>query len=394
MKTYVLFFPTILSILLISCGGKTSQQADEKEEVVSIQYPVTISFEQGVENKKELALSDIATNVTYIPLETKTECLVSRIRGSIKATEHSFYIPCNQGVFQFTREGRFVRPIGKKGQGPGEYSGVYDLQVNEATNRLYILTNQKLLAYTLEGEYLSQIRFQHDTPWQFHVLNDTLLCTYYYNSSGQVKDCLSIYNTAGDSIHSFPQYDRFTLSGNMSYMFAGTDDRYLSSFDHMVYLKEYYNDTLFVVTPGELIPRYILTMGKYTLPVEKRFERIPDKQKYFDETKSYMRPNVIETTNYVFIPAGSWGNGDTGYLVLYDKATQSCFSTDKEIPNDIDTGCDFTPYTHLTDNTLLAIKDASEICEQMEKNPSLKEHIILKQVKEDDNPVLMVVTLK
>ena len=49
--------------------------------------------------------------------------------------------------------GNFLCNIGAVGQGPGEYQAIYDIRIDEAAGRIYLLpwTRSELLVYDLEG---------------------------------------------------------------------------------------------------------------------------------------------------------------------------------------------------------------------------------------------------
>ena len=59
----------------------------------------------------------------------------------------------------FTRQGRFVCDVGAVGQGPGEYTSLYDSQIDDKYDRIYLLPwpDRKILVYDLEGNYLQDI---------------------------------------------------------------------------------------------------------------------------------------------------------------------------------------------------------------------------------------------
>ncbi|GHT29395.1 hypothetical protein AGMMS49574_06040 [Bacteroidia bacterium] len=81
------------------------------------------------------------------------------------------------------------------------------------------------------------------------------------------KNQILLVNPDGSISHTFPQYDHFKSAGGGG-MFVGNDDRYLFNFENEICFKDQYNDTLFVLSPEKLSPRYIFQLGKYGLPPE------------------------------------------------------------------------------------------------------------------------------
>ena len=64
------------------------------------------------------------------------------------------------------KTGKFVCNIGSFGQGPNEYQNVYDQQLDEANNRIYLLPWQtkKILVYDLQGKGLDAIPLCNESP--------------------------------------------------------------------------------------------------------------------------------------------------------------------------------------------------------------------------------------
>lgn len=146
--------------MLLSCGGKKSgdQLAENISEVS--EYPITISFAKGIETEQEVRLSEIAREVKIVPLETKPECLVAKVsQGMIQMVDHNLFIPCSEGLLQFTDDGKFVRSVVKRGQGPGEYSIIRFIAANNRLKQIYIMDNGRILTYTISGDYVGSLKY-------------------------------------------------------------------------------------------------------------------------------------------------------------------------------------------------------------------------------------------
>lgn len=75
----------------------------------------------------------------------------------------------------FTRQGKFIGRIGNIGQGPGEYNLLYDSQIDEANNRIYLLpwTTRQILVYDLKGNFVEKIPLPYLVhKGVFHVNHD------------------------------------------------------------------------------------------------------------------------------------------------------------------------------------------------------------------------------
>ena len=97
--------------------------------------------------------SCFATSVTYVPLETKTNCLVGMI-SKIDLNESVIAISDSKKILLFNWQGKFLRQIGRTGKGPGEYILVMDFLLKG--NDIYITSTGKtaIIKYSIDGKFL------------------------------------------------------------------------------------------------------------------------------------------------------------------------------------------------------------------------------------------------
>ena len=395
----------LLPFLLLSCGGKknSGQLSDTAVQIVKPEFPQIVPFETGIETEQEILLSEIADSIRYIPLETNNKCLMNRLRTTnILQTKDYFFLPWIEKLFQYTRDGKFVRTIGRKGNGPGEFNWIMQIDVDEEKGLVYMLTTSaKINIYSIEtGKFVRAMKTPSMEAGDFAMLRtqDTIAATFIRNNNGRRKERIYLSDLKGDTLKIFNRWDLFELNSSYSWMMSSDEDRYMFHYKNNTCYKEYYNDTLFTITPDSLEPRYIFQMGKYALPMECRFEYLNGDGKRFQELAApYLQYNTIETDSYVFMPYSNWTGEKAreNQLAIYDKKGSSCFKVaNGYIKNDLTPGLPFRPVTALDEHTLLCMWDAAEILEKAEKTPSILQIEPLKGLKEDDNPVMMIVYLK
>lgn len=392
-----------LALVCFSCGGKkTTDQLSEAEVEAEVpQFPQIVPFETGIETEREILLSQIADSVQYIPLETNNNCLIKSINtGAVIRTKKYWFLPWVETLFQFTAEGKFVRKIGSKGGGPGQYTWVQQANVNEEKGLVFMLTtSKKINVYDMEtGKFLYDMKIPSIETGSFGMLNDSVAATFIPNSNGMRAERVFLSGAKGDTLNTFYRTDLFQVPSGTSWMMSGLSDRYLFRYEDMVCYKEYTNDTLFVITEKELHPRYIINLGKYSIPMECRMEACDgDWKKYESVAAPYIRNQVIETEPYLFMPYNYWAGEKARQrqMALYDKKQKECFKVaGGYIINDLSGGLPLRPVTSLDSHTLLYVWEVEDIMKEAEKNPAVLENELLKGVGEDDNPVLMVVHLK
>lgn len=395
------FLLCVMLPALWACGGQKAEK--ETVEVVpeAPVYPMTVPFETGVETEREVLLSEIADSVRFIPLETNEKCLIRDIvYANILKTDKYFFLPWIEALFQYTKDGKFVRKIGRKGSGPGEFNWISQIDVDEKNGLLFMLTTSKRInVYDVEsGKFLRSMKCPDIDSGDFAMLDDTTSVTFLRNTNGKRKIRLFVADTKGDTIKAFPRSDLFELNSKYSWMMGSNSDRYMFHYEDMVCCKDYYNDTLFTVTRDLLEPRYIFEMGKYSLPIECRLEYLDgDGKRYQSLAAPYVRYQAIETESYLFMPFSNWaGEGARNpRMAMFDKKTGDCFKVaGGYIKNDLGGGLPLRPATALDSKTLVFSWEVQQIFKEAEKNPAILEYDQLKGIKEDDNPVLMVVYLK
>lgn len=194
MYKYLLLFCIVL--FLSVCGGKKAEPKLIAEiELADPEYPITVPFEAGVGVEREIKLSDIADSVQYVPLETNDKCLIDFINsGKVVKTGKYWFVSSNTRLYQYTADGKFVRNIGSRGGGPGQFNYFQQIDVNEDTGLIFMLTTSgKVNVYEMEtGKFLYDIKIPDKETAQFAMLNDTLVAAFMLNSSGQQKERIYI----------------------------------------------------------------------------------------------------------------------------------------------------------------------------------------------------------
>ena len=78
----------------------------------------------------------------------------------MRCTSKYFIFGEFRNVIQFTRDGQVVRNIGRRGQGPGEYNYIVQVDVDEKAGKVYVLsTGRRFNVYDLEtGKYLQSAK--------------------------------------------------------------------------------------------------------------------------------------------------------------------------------------------------------------------------------------------
>ncbi|MBQ4057111.1 MAG: 6-bladed beta-propeller [Bacteroidaceae bacterium] len=395
-----------LSLCMMACIGMASCTSKQQQETVVNNLPYTIiPFEKGVENEKQVKLSDIAEKITFVPMETTDASLLNKVRANnIISVNGTIVIPCfNMGAFAFDESGKFIAPISRKGQGPGEFTRFLSVAGNSDRNLIYVKSSRKMIAFRPDGTFVNEYKVPGiGLPWEYSIImQDSITLSNIINATGQSQYRLILSNTQGDTLKAFPQYDRFEMPYGMNYAYCNNKENYLYQYKGESVYHDYYCDTLYTVTRDSLLPRYLLDMGKYKLPKNMRLEVAVVSRDYeeylmIEKAEAYFRPTFFENDRYIVMPYTTWNLQDKrapAKLMYYDRETKECIKVkDDAFVNDMMGDLPFHPDARVAENILGEWWEATELMELAEEGVELPDN--LKNLKEDDNGVLVLVHLK
>ena len=141
----IYYYLMISGFLLFSCNS------DIKNGGELLEFPV------DKEESASLPLSEITETITAIELELTDESLINPdyIQRIILSDNHVI-IAQDDNVLVFSRSGKFTCSIGSKGQGPGEYTSIRNMAIDETGKRLFVNSNKKIICYDLQGNVLME----------------------------------------------------------------------------------------------------------------------------------------------------------------------------------------------------------------------------------------------
>ena len=395
----VIGLAVVSSIFLFGCS--TSNIDKRRKESTNDLY--TIDVESVIRNKLYTPLSEVGTDIIYLPLETRNDNLLRKIR-KIEITESFIFVSDKRNLLQFTKNGEFIRQIGKIGKGPGEYISILNFSVNEKANTIILLGEYRFMKYNLQGNFIRRITNPISTEFVFY--RPDRIAFYHATNIETNKTNLILTNQDLKVVFKFQNYNPRPKT-NMSLQNAP-----LYVFENKPYFKEHYNDTLFWVKDSVLIPHIVYNEKNLLLDHDFEFKytgKISDIEKQFEKVKNkLLTENIFESKRFVFT---SYQKGCNPRKINY---TRILFNKEKNkitaikgnaFVNDIDGGPNFYPEKIVNDSKLVMWLDAFKLKEHVAssafksstpKYPEKKKELekLANSLKEDDNPVLMLVKLK
>jgi hypothetical protein len=397
----------IALILLTQChheGKKELENSDKREEFFEINYEDILSI------KKSNFLSDIASDVRYIQLETGDDYLVSR-KPEYYFSDSLIFVSSDNRLLVFDYNGKFIRQIGKPGRGPGEIDLISFISVLEKEQIVIIQTNwsRKLMFFSFDGTFIKSISRPPDV-FRIKVLSLNEYLLYYACAIGNEKYLYILSNQNGDTISKVKNRFNWENNSGITGMVGYDAFRPFYNYQNQIFVKSMYNDTVYTVLNNKITPAYYINLGRYRLPDELRPEPPQTILKFRRENAIFFFSSVIEAGGTIFITTQNY-KGLIDKNIIFNKEThKGSFLVDKSnepsgILNDWDSGMKFWPIGMVNDNEIfmpissLTLKNMhtegdfnKEAKHFPEKALALKR--MIDNLNETDNPILMLVKLK
>ena len=139
----------IIVILLSSCSNQEDKIRNNEEELLSFDVST-------LDNKEyEIKLSDLMESVEIVKMDSVQEAFTKIFKVAV--SENYFAIHhVNYPVKLYSRKsGKFWGNIGRIGNGPGEYFQIWNVAIEEADNRIYLVNQgrNQIYSYDLNGNF-------------------------------------------------------------------------------------------------------------------------------------------------------------------------------------------------------------------------------------------------
>ena len=374
MKNAVYYI--VFSLFLSSCagGGNRGTSAGKSAEgretasalpVLDMEY----AHEHVDEADTSFVWNDLIENERFIPLETKVECLVGGGWWTVARLGTDFlisHIPGRKPVFRFDSSGRFVQCIAQPGRGPGEIMTVLT-NVIPFQNDRYIMfdTGYQTVIKDRDGNWIRDLFNGRYRPLYPH--DSGFVCVNQYQRFPNDSTFLCFTDSLGNVVKELKEPGEKRISPEESGVFENLDLRDIYFTDEKLWMTKSYNDTLFRITSERTIePHLILHRGKYAPSLEDG-----DKERIGAADYKEIGPYSI-----IVSAAFQIWNRETGKLVGMGRFNSG--------------GIRYRlPDNRLITVYLKAVQDGQLIFE-----PAFEDIYEYLNLREDDNPVLMVADLK
>lgn len=391
----------------ISCGG--GQSGTGKNGLVTIDIAANYPTE-------EITLQDIA-EVEYIPLALSPEVLLTPSdRVFHLSSDHIMVTNRGRGDINiFHPDGTIATHFNRRGRGPGEYMTISDIAFDAAAGEIFVMDMvppARILVYSIDGAHRRTMTLPEGwriTAWNFDP--ETLLVyddggtgstmgsaqgysqrPYYLVSKadGSMTDTLAIRIPTRYSTQTVLSRENAGPDGQTLYqaMMLSTTNHRLGAPEGVFTLADISSDTIYTYTRERVLtPVFVRTPSVHTSEPRTVWTTPLNTAKF----------TLIEVTTLDFERAQA-GNGYDQRTLMYDHSTGRI--TEPTFRDSDNPGAQWSPSyfdveTPGEANTAATLLDPLRLTEARDKG-ELKGPLaqIAENIKEDDNPVLMIVRFK
>lgn len=316
-------------LIVVLCSGCSMPSSGIQDEVRAI------DIEQCMAKEQPMKMSEIADTLEYLELKTPKDIVIARVFNIVPGGDF-WFIHTKDGIFKFMKTGEFVKEIGRKGQGPGEYLQIRGIEVDPFRKEIIHADMRQVLYYDFDGNFLRDTKIN---DYFFNIaFSDSVLwtCNLCMHMDKYMACAL---NRVGDTIVAIPNpnYGMESLNADGFYFNSPVDLREFSQYNGALYMKtRASNDTVFQLSGPKWKPYLYFNMGKYKMPVE--YEMWYSKDGYEKNAARYWGiPRLEEDDRYLYLTVVRQkstneirGHEDDHKYIVYDKVKGEGFVTKGE----------------------------------------------------------------
>ena len=341
-------------------------------------------------------LDTIFSSYKLIPLETSEEFLIGNIDRIIKCPGcYCIQDRENANVFIFEENGKFRCKLGNKGHARNEHLDAWSIAYDEKNEQIVMLdlTGRRLLSYDLMGnlkKVASLFFLYHDMAF----LGDDILCLTEsaYNRFSDIIDLsrLVLADKMGKPIRrGFPITEM--IRDNFNY------GNKLAQYKDKAYFTDLLSDTIWEVSGKEMAPILNMTVNGSQRFSKDEKENITSKSYEMREAKM---PNAIQikiSSEYIALPVGiPRAGGLIALMLISRKSNRQKFVGISTNQTRLDSYLPITGPDGFADDSTLIHTFSPNFLQMGASNTPIKDHLskeereILKKLKPNDNPVLLL----
>ena len=428
---------TCICFVVASCsGGNQGKDAENNSEVARLTTTSSSSI-AGVATSSEAQriavfskctnydskLSTVASEVRFIPLDIEPP-INELLTADVQLTNDFVLLSSRAYIYQYDRQGRFIRNIGRSGQGPADYVGLIPpLQIDYKEQSIYALdiNRRRVVVYNFDGSF--NRAFQTEPLGSMAIIDSTTIAFRQQSEERFQQKAPFIQFTDRNGKNKKVFYSNLypVIQRNEAEIF-GVDASLLWEYAERSYYLEYGADTIFQITRDSFVPAWILTGN---LKLDKKELFLANQGGKLANYSYVQRSNagIFESNKFLIFKLS---DNQEYFYMIYDKTSGEFHRTyDQNAPvrevtlptgrvrtqpkqmdffiDDLVSGLRFNPQYQSMGKAIALIpaitiaENRDEILRHIATHPSEESarlKPIIEQMDEFDNPLVMIVTFK
>lgn len=370
----------------------------DKNDIDDFDKIYFLNFEENLKNKIKdtFSINSIARSIKLIPIETSDDFLLYNDVIKIEKINDGYLISSSSiftafhSIMLFDSAGYFMNYLQKIGQGPKELPYISEWSYNYSAQLLVASTGYQIILYSFEDNTSNKYTLNGFFS-DFCLLNDgSIVCLpsvfgkedagapylHFLNQEGKIVRSIC-YNQKRNIAYDFPEGK--TLAHAEKYSLY-------PSYSGDVIFKDIFNDTIYKIrSMDEINPYIILHKGEFT-------PTLKDVNNPTTSAQKVKLTQILDTKKYFII---TYEYKSDIYTSIWDKQTLRLIANTihPSRPSKLSNFIGYTNYlTHTGKKIVISISsyfDGKLYC-VIDAEQAME---ILPEIKEDDNPVIMVVEL-
>ena len=372
MKRKLYYYIGMYSLFLLSC--------------TNTMVPINIESVVYKKSSDDLLDAPFVVNTKWVPLETTDLALIGR-NAELRVSESDFFIVDKHGsrkIFRFDFSGRFLNSIGNIGRGANEYLSIHDVVIQTNGNvEIFSPPQVSLCLFSTSGLFLSRNEYAYPAHKMIRDGDGYWLYTGFGN--GIRPERLIKIDTIGRESGSFLPSTAMVLHMTEDWpVFSQNNDR--------IFMRERLNSTIYELSGNEVKPIYQFDFGQFNVPPN-----------YFEHNDAFTaaetlfsRPFIaierfMENDKYAVVQ-GLVNNGEAPLSIIgiKEKNDNGNWYWFDCMPNG-DNPLFFWTFLVLTDNSDLFCLIQPEQIITLKDSYQIE---VLRNVHEEDNPIILILQLR
>ena len=376
---YKLFVAFLIFISAVSCS---------KDNAKEICAEIDFSTESSV-NVSELL------DVSFVKLETNDNCVLGGVSQCCKIDTCILILDnmMSRALYLFSDNGRFIRQIGVRGNGPCEYVRPFSFSVNEENHTLSVIDigAQKVLVYNLSDFqclYEKKLPFYSDDMIQLSATD----YVWYNKTKSEISD--SYVFVTDDSFKVKKEFLPIDFGSGYSL----GNGRKLSLLDGVISFYTPFEPIVYRMEGDSLRTAYHFRFGEETLPPTDYLRELSENNKnYIPEllkSKYVAYYSFYETDNALCVP---YYKKEKMFYGFYDKQKKKSYNFSQErIQSDLQIGAFSSPVSTLDTHSFVSLLRPGLMLQLKDEGHKLDDRLelLIKSSNEEDNPILLIYSMK